>query len=91
MGLRFSRRLTIVPGLRINLGKRGASVSIGHRGGWVTVGSRGARATLGLPGTGIYWTEHAPVDLGPHDGHRLLFVIVALLLAGAIVAALAPN
>ena len=28
---RFSRRVSIIPGLRVNLGKRGASLSIGHR------------------------------------------------------------
>jgi hypothetical protein len=32
MPLRFSRRLSIVPGLRVNLSKRGASLSVGHRG-----------------------------------------------------------
>jgi hypothetical protein len=52
MPLRFTRRFSLIPGLRVNLSKRGASLSIGHRGAWWTVGRRGQRATVGLPGTG---------------------------------------
>jgi Protein of unknown function (DUF4236) len=49
-GLRFSRRVSIIPDLRVNLGKSGASLSIGGRGAWCTVGRRGRRVRLGLPG-----------------------------------------
>jgi len=56
MGLRFYRRLSLIPGLRVNLSKSGASLSIGHRGAWYTIGPRGSRATIGLPGTGLYYT-----------------------------------
>jgi Protein of unknown function (DUF4236) len=55
--LRLWRRFRIVPGLRINLSKSGASVSIGRRGAWFTIGPRGRRATIGLPGTGLFWTQ----------------------------------
>ncbi len=57
MGLRFSRRLTIAPGLTLNLSKRGASVSAGVPGARFTVGSGGVRETVGLPGTGLSYTE----------------------------------
>lgn len=30
--LRFARRLSLIPALRVNLSKRGASLSVGHRG-----------------------------------------------------------
>src|SRR5262249_24875578 len=50
------RRLSLIPGLRVNLSKSGASLSIGHRGAWYTIGPRGSRATIGLPGTGLYYT-----------------------------------
>ena len=75
MPLRFSRRLSIIPGLRLNLSKSGVSASIGHRGAWYTVGSHGQRATLGLPGTGLFWTERiggkpAGHTAPPHAGHR---------------------
>jgi hypothetical protein len=57
MGLRFQKRISILPGLRLNLSKRGSSLSIGRRGAWFTMGSRGTRATIGISGTGISWTE----------------------------------
>jgi len=79
MPLRFTRRLSIVPGLRVNLSKRGASLSIGHRGAWYTVGQRGGRATLGLPGTGLFWTEKVPPAAPPHAGHRGAFILVLLI------------
>lgn len=58
MAIRFSRRISVVPGLRLNLCS-GASVSVGHRGGWLTVGPRGSRATVSVPGTGLFWTERS--------------------------------
>lgn len=57
MGLRFYRRLPLLPGVRLNVSTRGASVSFGHRGAWYTVGRHGRRtATLGWPGTGLRYT-----------------------------------
>ena len=53
MPLRFTRRLSLIPGLRVNLSKGGGSLSVGHRGAWYAVGPRRGRATLGLPGTGL--------------------------------------
>ncbi len=60
MDLRFSRRLSLIPGVRLNASKSGLSLSIGHRRAWITVGPRGRRVTLGLPGSGLYWTENMP-------------------------------
>jgi Protein of unknown function (DUF4236) len=92
MGLRFHRRVSVLPGLRINLSKSGASVSLGHRGAWLTVGPRGRRATVGWPGSGLYWTQTYPPAAPPHAGHRLLFalvvaVLVVLVVAWALIAA----
>lgn len=53
MGLRFQKRIAILPGISINLGKRGASLSIGPRGLKTTISSRGVKHSIGLPGTGI--------------------------------------
>lgn len=53
MGFRFQRRITIVPGISINLGKRGASLSMGPRGCKTTISSRGVKHSCGIPGTGI--------------------------------------
>jgi len=84
VALRFSRRLSIIPGLRLNLGAHGASVSIGHRGLWYTIGPRGRRVTLGIPGTGVYWTEKITAANEPHGGHRLSTVLFVFALVGAI-------
>lgn len=53
MGFRFQKRIRILPGVSINLGKRGTSVSIGPRGLKTTISSRGVKHSIGLPGTGI--------------------------------------
>ena len=57
MTIRFYRRVSLIPGLRLNASRSGLSLSIGHRGAWYTVGPRGRRATVGLPGSGLYWTD----------------------------------
>ncbi len=81
MSFRFYRRVSLIPGLRLNASRSGLSLSIGHRGGWLTFGPRGRRATLGIPGTGLYWTEQVPPAAPPHAGHRLAFITVAAIVA----------
>lgn len=53
MALRFRRTIRIAPGVRINVGKRGASLSMGRRGGSMTIGGRGTYTNVGIPGTGL--------------------------------------
>ena len=60
MGWRYRRRLRIIPGVTLNVGRRGTSVSIGGRGAHVTYGRRGKRATIGLPGAGLSYTAYEP-------------------------------
>jgi hypothetical protein len=60
MGWRFYRRFKILPGMTVNLSKKGASVSVGVRGAHLTAGRSGIRETIGLPGTGVYYTKHTP-------------------------------
>jgi uncharacterized protein DUF4236 len=57
MGFRFRRSIRILPGIRLNFGKRGVSTSIGVRGAHVTVGHGKVRETVGLPGSGISYTH----------------------------------
>jgi hypothetical protein len=57
VGFRFRRSISLLPGIRVNLGKRGASVSLGRRGAHVTIGPTGTRTTVGLPGTGLSYTH----------------------------------
>jgi hypothetical protein len=57
MGFRFRRSIKILPGIRLNIGKRGVSTSIGVRGAHVTLGHGQVRETVGLPGTGLSYTH----------------------------------
>jgi hypothetical protein len=74
MGFRFRRILSIIPGLRVNLSKSGASLSIGRPGATVNLNEQGARLTIGVPGSGMsYQTKRAPLkeserpNLGPRQ------------------------
>lgn len=71
MPFRFSRRISVIPGLRLNVSKSGVSASIGHRGAWYTVGSRGQRVTVGLPGTGLFWTQKFAAEKPSGQGVRV--------------------
>ena len=54
MGWRYQRRKTLLPGVRLNIGKRGpTSLSFGRRGARVAIGKRGIQTTLSLLGTGL--------------------------------------
>jgi hypothetical protein len=66
MGFRFRRSIRILPGLRLNIGKRGVSTSIGGRGAHITIGHGKVRETVGLPGTGLSYTH---VE-GTHQAHQ---------------------
>lgn len=62
MGLRFQRSIKILPGVRINVGKKGSSISIGGRGAHIMVNKKGVRSTVGIPGTGLSYTDYKPFD-----------------------------
>lgn len=57
MAFRFSRRVSILPGLKLNLSGGGVSLSAGVRGAHINVGSRGAFASAGISGTGISYRQ----------------------------------
>ena len=54
MGLRFQRRMRILPGVRLNLSASGVGLSVGTRGAHIGITSRGQRYwSAGIPGTGL--------------------------------------
>jgi hypothetical protein len=57
MGFRFQKRISILPGMRINLSKSGVSASVGPRGADVNVGPHGVTANAGIPGTGLSYRQ----------------------------------
>ena len=68
MSFRFRRTLSILPGIRLNLGTSGASLSVGPQGAKITVGPKGVRATAGVPGTGMFFSQQ--ITQTPADHHR---------------------
>jgi hypothetical protein len=69
-GLRFQKRLTILPGLRINLSKSGVSASLGPRGADVNIGKDGVTANAGIPGTGISYRQKVGAGGGKTGRNR---------------------
>jgi hypothetical protein len=69
MGLRFRRRLRIIPGLWLNLNKSGGSLSVGGHGFTENIGPRGHQETISARGTGLSYrtkrrsigTSHRPI------------------------------
>ena len=57
MGLIFRRSIKILPGLKVNVGKKGTSVTVGTRGAHVTYGKGRKTASVGVPGTGVYYRK----------------------------------
>ena len=55
--MRFQKRIKILPGVTINLSRKGVSTSVGVTGARVTYGHGEKRTTIGMPGTGISHTE----------------------------------
>lgn len=67
MPVRFRKRVQIIPGLYLNVGKTGLSVSIGKPGLCLNLDLSGrrkkpARYSLGLPGTGLGYSDAIDVD-----------------------------
>ena len=57
MGFRFSKRITIVPGVRLQHQRFGNQYLVGPRGLSLTMGKRGTYINAGLPGTGLSYRE----------------------------------
>jgi hypothetical protein len=68
MGWRFRRSVKLLPGVRLNVGKRSLSVSAGPRGGKVSLNTKGeVRRTVGLPGTGLSHTTQTQLRPSTED------------------------
>lgn len=63
MDFRFQRRITLAPGIRLNLSRRGFGLSVGPRGGSLSVGPNGVHGHAGIPGTGLAYRQKLNVRL----------------------------
>lgn len=66
MGFRYSRRIKILPGVSLNLGKRGYSISVGPKGMRTTINPNTGKAhfTAGTPIKGLSYTHRINLDEG---------------------------
>ena len=70
MGWRLRRSLRILPGVRLNVSKRGlSSLSIGRRGLTLNVGRKGTKEAIGLSGNGVSHTMAVSLYPRAADGH----------------------
>lgn len=79
MPWRFQKRKRILPGVTLNVSRRGISTSVGPRGAKVNVGRKGIRQTASAPGTGLYATSK-PKRFGCLGLLALLVVMIAIAL-----------
>ena len=57
MGFRLKKSIKLLPGVKLNLSKKGiSSVSLGTRGAKVNINKNGVKTTVGIPGTGISYS-----------------------------------
>lgn len=65
--VRFQKRITLFPGLRLNLSRSGISWTGGVRGLSVNRGKKGTYLNAGLPGTGL--STRTRIDANSPAGH----------------------
>lgn len=54
MGIRYRKKIKILPGVSLNIGKNGlTSATIGKRGASINIGSKGTYVNTGIPGSGL--------------------------------------
>jgi hypothetical protein len=58
MGFRFRRYFGLLPGVRLNLGKKRVSVSVGGQGLTANISKDGIRKTVSLRGTGLAYSSY---------------------------------
>jgi hypothetical protein len=52
--MRYRKRKTLFPGVKLNVSKRGLSTTLGIPGASINLGKKGAFLNTGIPGTGLY-------------------------------------
>jgi Protein of unknown function (DUF4236)/Bacterial SH3 domain len=78
MGFRFRKSVKILPGVRLNFGKKGCtSTTIGGKFFKTNVSNRGVKHTFSVPGTGVsYQTKtykNAPANYGSANSNAQLY------------------
>ena len=87
MGFRYRKRWNLLPGLAINLSKKGlSSLSIGRPGATINVpiAREGpSQGTVGLPGTGLSWRESlSDKSQSKRDRQQEQRIVIVILVPG---------
>jgi Protein of unknown function (DUF4236) len=101
MGFRFRKYFEILPGVRVNLGRKRVSVSLGKKGLTANISKDGIRKTVSLPGTGLSYSSYqkhsgkqvSENEIRPAVLHAVIFAIVAIatVIVAVIVMLLKSN
>jgi len=79
MGLRFQKRIRILPGLRLNLSRTGISTSFGGKGLTVNVREDQVKTTVGVPGTGLSYSR------SQRAGASLFWLVLAAVIVAFLI------
>lgn len=62
MGFRFRKSVKIAPGVKVNFGKKGASVTVGNKYARTTVGKGRRTNSVSIPGTGVSYVKQTSTN-----------------------------
>jgi hypothetical protein len=88
MGLRFRRSITLGKGLRLNLGKRNASIGIGPRAFGLRVGTAGNWIRASLPGSGLSYSARVGGARARGGASTVIGAVVVLVIIIWVIQAL---
>lgn len=86
MGLRFRKSFKILPGVKLNLGKKSAGVSAGTTGAHYSVNSSGRKtSTVGIPGTGLSYSKSSGGGKKSDKGSKSVLPWRLILTVGVLI------
>ena len=86
MGFNFRKSFKIVPGVRLNVGKKGiSSVSVGPRGAKVNIGKKGTRTTVSAPSKGLSYSKYSAYQKQDNQQQGSKSGIGTLIVVGIII------
>lgn len=73
MGFKFRKRVSIIPGVKLNITSKGiSSVSLGGKGATLNIGKKGTKATVGIPGSKMSYSKRIGNKKSKKSNQRVL-------------------
>mgnify|MGYP000104831854 CR=1 FL=1 len=91
MAIRFRRTVRIAPGLKLNIGKKSASIRIGGKNAGYTIGTAGRTTSASIPGTGLGITSRKRHGKGGGGLMALLGIVASVAIIVAVLAMTATR